>query len=221
MPQVRSEVQDNGQVEIMRSAAMMSTGPNMLVAAVFRGKLERRTVQATSNDENFRPGARDTRREEAENAIRKKGGTTLHKPRPPPLGKETGIYTMSAHKQTRQHAQLTTKRNHEKGGLSQPPFDSTGQRRPRGRLARRPRPSARGLVPRPHHQGGVLQRPLRPQVARRVAQQMKRTRPELREHAVDRRRAPVAPARAEGTRPLPGGCALHAGPPALRSARCR
>jgi hypothetical protein len=140
MPLGRNKNQIIEQVKNVRGAAMMSTWLTVLMAAVFRGKLKGRTVQATSNDENFGPVARDKRQEETENAIRKKGGATLHKPRPPPQGKETGIYTMSAHKQTRPHAQFTTKRSHRRGGRSQPPFATTGQRHPQGRPARRPLP---------------------------------------------------------------------------------
>jgi hypothetical protein len=70
MPLGRNKNQIIEQVKNVRGAAMMSTWLTVLMAAVFRGKLKGRTVQTTSNDENFGPVARDKRQEEAENAIR-------------------------------------------------------------------------------------------------------------------------------------------------------
>jgi hypothetical protein len=122
-PQVCSKLQINEQVRILSGAAMMSPRITMLKTAIFRGKLEMRTVLATSNSEHFRPEARDTRKSVTESAIKTKKNTPLHKPRHPSQGLGTGIYTMGAIEQTRKHAQHTKRWKRSRGCAANRPTE--------------------------------------------------------------------------------------------------
>jgi hypothetical protein len=106
----------------MNRAAKMPPMINLLKTAIFRGKLKERTVFKASESEIFGPETRLTRKGEAESAIKTKETTALHTPRRPPLGKGAGMYTMSATKQTRKHAQHTIKWKQEGGQRGLPPF---------------------------------------------------------------------------------------------------